>query len=136
MTIEVTGMLHTGYRIGTDGDQVDAIVEFYKKVFQLDIDPNRPHIPTIPGAWVQLPESQIKPQVHLFVADGVSPAARSQQEDPTRTHVALAVKDLSAAKAHLQDLGVEYWEFGGLVGTAQVFFEDPVGNMLELQEEP
>jgi len=54
MTIEVTGMLHTGYRIGTDGDQVDTIVEFYKKVFQLDIDPNRPHIPTIPGAWIQL----------------------------------------------------------------------------------
>ena len=101
MTIEVTGMLHTGYRIGTDGDQVDTIVEFYKNVFQLDIDPNRPHIPTIPGAWVQLPKSQIKPQFHLFVADGVSPAARSQQEDPTRTHVALAVKDLSAAKAHL-----------------------------------
>ena len=83
-----------------------------------------------------MPESQIKPQFHLFVADGVSPAARSQQEDPTRTHVALAVKDLSAAKTHLQDLGVEYWEFGGLVGAAQVFFEDPAGNMLELQETP
>ena len=134
MSIEITGMLHTGYRIGTDGGQVDTIVEFYKKVFQLDIDPNRPHIPTIPGAWIQLPESQVEPQVHLFVADGVSPAARSQKEDPTCTHVAFGVKDLSIANAPLQDLGIEYWEFGGLVGSAQVFLEDPAGNMLELQE--
>ena len=134
MSIEIAGMLHAGYRIGTDGGQVDTIVEFYKKVFQLDIDPNRPHIPTIPGAWIQLPESQIEPQVHLFVANGVSPAARSQKEDPTRTHVAFAVRDLSAAKAHLQGLGVEYWEFEGLVGPDQVFLEDPAGNMLELQE--
>ena len=37
MTIEVTGMLHTGYRIGTDGEQVDTIFEFYRKVFQLDM---------------------------------------------------------------------------------------------------
>ena len=136
MTIEVTGMLHTGYRIGTDGDQVDTIVEFYKNVFQLDIDPNRPHIPTIPGAWVQLPDSSVKPQFHLMVADGVSPAARSARQDPTRTHIALVVKDLLMAKRHLTAVGIDYWVYKGLVGTDsdQVFFEDPAGNLFELQQ--
>ena len=136
MTIEVTGMLHTGYRIGTDGDQVDTNVEFYKNVFQLDIDPNRPHIPTIPGAWVQLPDSSVKPQFHLMVADGVSPAARSARQDPTRTHIALVVKDLLMAKRHLTAVGIDYWVYKGLVGTDsdQVFFEDPAGNLFELQQ--
>ena len=134
MSLEVVGVLHTGYRIGTDEKQVDAIVEFYKKVLGIDIDPSRPHIPTIPGAWIQFPQSMIAPQIHLFIADGMSPSARSQKEDPTRTHVALAVNDLTRAKAHLDALNVEYWEFGGLVGSPQVFLEDPAGNMLELQE--
>ena len=32
---------------------------------------------------------------------------------------------------------VKYWEYGGLVGQAsvQIFFEDPCGNMIELQED-
>ena len=117
-------------------DQVPAIVNFYKSVFDLDVDPNRPTIPTIPGAWVQLPHSTVKPQFHLMVADGVSPAARSARQDPTRTHIALVVKDLVEAKKHLEAVGVDYWVYSGLVGmnSDQVFFEDPTGNLFELQQ--
>ena len=113
-----------------------AIVNFYKSVFNLDIDPSRPTNPTIPGAWVQLPHSTVKPQFHLMVADGVSPAARSARQDPTRTHIALVVKDLVEAKKHLEAVGVDYWVYSGLVGmnSDQVFFEDPTGNLFELQQ--
>ena len=136
MGLEVAGLMHVGYRIGTQADQVPAIVAFYKSVFDLDIDSNRPTIPNIPGAWVQLPDSSVKPQFHLMVADGVSPAARSARQDPTRTHIALVVKDLLMAKRHLTAVGIDYWVYKGLVGTDsdQVFFEDPAGNLFELQQ--
>jgi catechol 2,3-dioxygenase-like lactoylglutathione lyase family enzyme len=136
MGLEVQGLMHVGYRIGAQADQVPAIVAFYKSIFDLDIDPNRPTIPTIPGAWIQLPDSSVKPQFHLMVADGVSPAARSARQDPTRTHIALVVKDLLMAKRHLTAVGIDYWVYKGLVGTDsdQVFFEDPAGNLFELQQ--
>lgn len=136
MGLGVEGLMHVGYRIGAQADRVPAIVAFYKLVFNLDIDPNRPTIPTIPGAWVQLPDSSVKPQFHLMVADGVSPAARSARQDPTRTHIALVVKDLVGAKTHLETVGVDYWVYEGLVGmrSDQVFFEDPTGNLFELQQ--
>ena len=136
MGLDVEGLMHVGYRIGAQADQVPAIVAFYKSVFGLDIDPNRPTIPTIPGAWVQLPDSSVKPQFHLMVADGVSPAARSARQDPTRTHIALVVKDLAGEKTHLEAVGVDYWVYEGLVGmnSDQVFFEDPTGNLFELQQ--
>ena len=137
MGLDVEGLMHVGYRIGAQADQVPAIVAFYKSVFDLDIDPNRPTIPTIPGAWVQLPNSSVKPQFHLMVADGVSPAARSARQDPTRTHIALVVKDLLEAKTSPRSgrgrlLGLQE----GLVGmdSDQVFFEDPTGNLFELQQ--
>ena len=136
MGLDVQGLMHVGYRIGTQADQVPAIVAFYKSIFDLDIDPNRPTISNIPGAWVQLPKSSVKPQFHLIVADGVSPAARSARQDPTRTHIALVVKDLAGAKTHLEAVGVDYWVYEGLVGmnSDQVFFEDPTGNLFELQQ--
>ena len=136
MGLEVKGLMHVGYRIGAQADQVPVIVNFYKSVFDLDVDPNRPTIPTIPGAWVQLPHSTVKPQFHLMVADGVSPAARSARQDPTRTHIALVVKDLVEAKKHLEAVGVDYWVYSGLVGmnSDQVFFEAPTGNLFELQQ--
>lgn len=136
MSLEVVGLMHIGYRIGGHADQVPAIVDFYKSVFGLDIDPNRPTIPKIPGAWIQLPSSNIRPQFHMMVADGVSRAARNARQDPTRTHIALVVQDLLIAKSHLTAMGIDYWVYKGLVGTDsdQVFFEDPAGNLFELQQ--
>ena len=40
MGLEVKGLMHVGYRIGAQADQVPAIVNFYKSVFNLDIDPS------------------------------------------------------------------------------------------------
>ncbi len=138
MTIRVTGLLHTGYRIGPDAERVVEAVAFYREVLGLEIDRLRPHIPTIPGAWMELPARPGGSQIHLFVADGTSPAARDARRDPTRPHVALGVADLEAAMRHLGDKGVDFWVYEGLVGESsnQVFFEDPLGNLIELQQEP
>ena len=69
-------------------------------------------------------------------ADGNSPAARSEVQDPTRPHLAFAVADLEEAKQELERRKIEFWVYGGLVGPAseQVFFEDGCGNMIELQQ--
>ncbi len=138
MSIRVTGLLHTGYRIGPDPDRVTEAVAFYRDILGLEIDPERPHIAGIPGAWMELPARPGGSQIHLFVADGTSPAARDARRDPTRPHIALAVADLEAAMRHLGDRGVDFWVYAGLVGESsnQVFFEDPLGNLIELQQEP
>ncbi len=138
MSIRVTGLLHTGYRIGPDADRVAEAVAFYRDVLGLEIASERPHIPTIPGAWMELPARPGGSQIHLFVADGTSPAARDARRDPTRPHIALGVADLEAAMRHLGDRGVDFWVYEGLVGasSSQVFFEDPLGNLIELQQEP
>ena len=69
-------------------------------------------------------------------AEGQSPVARSDQQDPTRTHIAFAVEDIDEARKTLEQQGVEFWVYEGLVGRSsdQVFFEDPFGNVIELQQ--
>ena len=71
-------------------------------------------------------------------AEGESPVARSSKQDPTRMHIALAVEDIAEARAELTRQGVEFWVYESLVGrnSDQVFFEDPFGNMIELQQQP
>lgn len=138
MSLRVTGFLHSGYRIGGDPERVAEAVAFYREVLGLQIDADRPHIPGIPGAWMELPERSGGSQIHLFVADGTSPVARDARRDPTRPHLALGVADLEAAMGHLSDKGIDFWVYEGLVGVAsnQVFLEDPLGNLIELQQEP
>jgi catechol-2,3-dioxygenase len=52
-------------------------------------------------------------------------------------HIAFAVESIEEARTLLEKKRVKYWEYGGLVGQAsvQIFFEDPCGNMIELQED-
>ena len=55
-------------------------------------------------------------QIHLMGATGVSPVARNAEEDPTRTHVALAVEDIDEARRELEERGVRHWTVRSLVG--------------------
>jgi len=75
-------------------------------------------------------------QIHLMGAEGKSPVARSEKEDPTIPHVALAVEDIQEAKKTLDQEGVWYWAIQGLVGnnSDQVFVRDPFGNVIELHQ--
>ena len=137
MTIKVTAFLHAGVRIGPTEEDAAKAKAFYQGLLGMETDGNRPYIEGIPGFWSNIRgDGDRSQQVHIMGAEGASPVSRSAKEDPTRAHVAFSVEDLDAARAELTATGVEWWEYKALVGTGsdQVFFEDPFGNMIELQQ--
>ena len=138
MPIKVLGLLHSGVRIPPGDDDVTKARAVYGDLLGLEVDGERPHIPEIPGFWVNLHAGDRGQQIHVFGADGQSPRARSATQDPTRPHLAFAVEDIDEAKADLTSRGIEFWIFESLTGAAslQVFFEDGLGNMIELQQPP
>ena len=136
MTIKVVGLMHAGVRIAPERRDVKAALGIWTDLLGLQVDAERPHIAGIPGFWINLAKGDRSQQIHVFGAKGKSPRARSRKEDPTRPHVALAVEDLEAAKRELEQRKIKYWTYESLVGraSAQVFFEDGFGNMIELQQ--
>ena len=138
MPIKVLGLLHAGLRIPPGDDDVTEARTIYGDLLGLEVDDERGHIPGIPGFWVNIHDGDRGQQLHVFGAHGQSPRARSEKQDPTRPHVALAVEDIDEAKAELTTRGIEFWVYEALVGKAsvQVFFEDGFGNMIELQQAP
>lgn len=135
MAIRVLELHHHAVRVPTS--TVDDVKRFYTDVLGLQTDQRRPDIPSIPGAWLYVGEEG-KPtaQIHVMGRDSLPPFAKSEEQDPTRFHVALAVDDIEATRAELDRLGVAHWVIGGLVGpqAIQVFLEDPAGNMIELHQ--
>ena len=129
--------MHIGVRVDPDENSINEANAFYSDVLGLQIDTQRPEIKGIPGFWVNISDGDRTQQVHVMGATGASPVSRSKTEDPTRMHIAFAVENIDAACSLLAKKRVEYWEYGGLVGQAslQIFFEDPCGNMIELQED-
>src|ERR1051325_11787093 len=95
----------------------------------------RPDIPSVPGSWMYVgPKDGPTAQIHIMGADGVSGIAKGPAQDPTKWHVALAVDDVQKAREELDRLGQPYWMAGEAVGTPQIFFNDPAGNMIELHQ--
>ena len=136
MPIKVLELHHHGIRIGTSVEAVEKARQFYTDVLGLEADAGRPQIRGIPGFWLFVGDAQHTAQIHLMGAEGMSPMARSPQEDPTIPHVALAVEDIQEAKRELDQRGIWYWQIQGLVGqySDQVFVQDPFGNVIELHQ--
>jgi len=116
-----------------DVNKADA---FYGDVLGLEKDTGRPTIPGIPGLWMYVGRGEQTTQIHLFGADGQSPAAKSAEKDPTLPHVALAVEDIDEARTELEARGIWHWTIEGLVGdnSDQIFMRDPFGNIIELHQ--
>jgi catechol 2,3-dioxygenase-like lactoylglutathione lyase family enzyme len=133
MPIKVLELHHHGIRIGTSEEAVQQARQFYTEVLGLQADPGRPNIRGIPGFWLYTGDTA---QIHLMGAEGRSPVARSDQEDPTIPHVALAVENIQEAREELDRRGIWYWQISGLVGqySDQVFVRDPFGNVIELHQ--
>jgi catechol 2,3-dioxygenase-like lactoylglutathione lyase family enzyme len=133
MAIEVLEIHHTGVRVDTGAEKLDATMGFYKDVLGLGHDTGRPTIPGIPGAWINVGDVG---QIHLIGGNQPSPVAKGPGEDPTRPHVAFAVRDIVATRKELDSMGVKYWVIEGLVSpnSTQVFMNDPCGNMVELHQ--
>jgi catechol 2,3-dioxygenase-like lactoylglutathione lyase family enzyme len=136
MPIKVLELHHHGIRIGKTAEEVERARQFYNEVLGLPVDTGRPDIPGIPGFWVYVGDDAHTAQIHLMGAVGRSPMARSDIEDPTIPHVALAVEDIQEAQKELDLRGVWYWRIQGLVGqySDQVFVRDPFGNVIELHQ--
>jgi catechol 2,3-dioxygenase-like lactoylglutathione lyase family enzyme len=136
MPIKVLELHHHGIRIGKSDEDVAKARDFYTGVLGLQADRGRPDIPGIPGFWMDVGSGGHSTQLHLMGAEGRSPVARSDIEDPTIPHVALAVEDIKAAKRELDERGVWYWQLQGLVdaNSDQIFVRDPFGNVIELHQ--
>lgn len=136
MAIQVLELHHHGIRIGKSAEDVEKAQQFYSEVLGLQTDTGRPTIPGIPGFWMYVGNDQHSAQIHLMGAEGRSPIARSDVEDPTIPHVALAVADIQEAKRELDQRGVWYWQIQGLVGqnSDQIFVRDPFNNVIELHQ--
>ena len=136
MPIKVLELHHHGIRMGKEDDDVEKARTFYGDVLGLETDSGRPTIPGIPGFWMYVGEGGNTSQIHLMGAVGTSPVARSEREDPTHPHVALAVEDIQEAKRDLDERGIWYWQIEGLVGQGsdQIFVRDPFDNVIELHQ--
>ncbi len=131
MPLGVVEIHHTGIRI--NGDDLDANLAFYQGVLGLQADEKRPTIPGVPGFWINVGEVG---QIHLIGGAQPSPLAKGEGKDPAAPHIALAVRDIAAAKAELDRMGTPYWSLTGINGpqAEQIFLRDPNGNLVELHQ--
>jgi glyoxylase I family protein len=111
------------HSVNVEGD-LDAAEEFYTGVLGLEIEPSRPEIPGVGGRWLRVGDAEI----HLVDAPIADAPIRS-----TDAHVCLAVDDIAAAIASLDEAGIAY-ERAAQGSVVQVFLADPAGNIVELQE--
>jgi catechol 2,3-dioxygenase-like lactoylglutathione lyase family enzyme len=156
--LKIVGFLHHAVQIDGSDEGLAAARRFYGEVLGLPLDGGRPDIPGTPGWWFNIPGPpppspgavDARPpgpppaaldQIHLIGARATDTAERSISAHRAaalgitrRDHIALAVEDLADAKQELERQGVEYHVQTGAVGAEQVFFRDPFGNVIELQE--
>ena len=105
MAINIVEIHHHAIRIDSDQPQLDATRNFYEDVLGMKADQGRPTIPGVPGFWINVGEGS---QIHLIGSAQPSALAKGPGQDPTISHVALAVADIRQTKAELDRLGVKY----------------------------
>jgi catechol 2,3-dioxygenase-like lactoylglutathione lyase family enzyme len=121
--MKVTRFHHVS--VNTNGVALDQMVGFYRDVFGLG-DKSRPHIEGIDGHWHEVGDLEL----HLV---GAPP--RGTAIDPTGNHYCVAVEDLDAAIAELEERGIPYDRAVQGESTVQIWVVDPAGNTIELQQE-
>lgn len=76
-------------------------------------------------------------QLHLAQKDVQAGFKTGQIVNPvSHGHIAYRTDDIDAFKAHLDDLGIAYSDWGdtAVKGWRQVFFYDPDGNVVEVHQ--
>jgi len=111
--LRVTRLNHTSIRIG----DLARSRAFYEGLLGLRLAP-RPDL-GMPGAWYDVGGAQVHLIQQPKTFDGI---------DPTGPHFALEVEDLEAVKRTLDARGVRYLA----LGDAQLWIEDPDGNVVEI----
>ncbi len=133
MPITIVELHHHAVRVAPR--EIDATRRFYTDLLGLEVDPERPEIPGLPGAWLYVGRGPHTAQLHLMGIDDAAAGDRAAI-DPTRPHVAFAVEDIHAAQAELERQGIAHWAIPGAVGpnSEQIFLLDPCGNVIELHQ--
>jgi catechol 2,3-dioxygenase-like lactoylglutathione lyase family enzyme len=121
--VKVTRFQHVS--VNANGTPLEEMVAFYNGVLGLGDKP-RPEIPGVPGHWHVVSDQEL----HLVGAPPTGGAI-----DPTGHHFCLAVDDLDAAVAELEERGIDYLRAIQGAGTVQIWISDPAGNTVELQQE-
>lgn len=121
--MKVTRFHHVS--VNANGASLDAMANFYRDVLGL-ADKPRPDIPGVPGHWHVVGDQEL----HLV---GAPP--QGTPIDSTGHHYCVAVTDLDAAVAELDDRGIDYQRAVQGAGTVQIWISDPAGNTIELQQE-
>lgn len=127
------------HHINLVSDDVPRMDRFYRKVMeQPRADEDLPVLEKTKGyagdvAFVT--DGTI--QTHLAQRDLKAGFATGQIVNPVeRGHIAFRTDDLAAFKAHLEEKGVPYSDWGdrAVAGWHQIFFYDPDGNVIEVHE--
>ena len=121
--MKVTRFHHVS--VNANGTPVSDMVAFYRDVLGLGDTP-RPDIPGVSGHWHAVGDQEL----HL-----VGAPARGNGIDPTGHHYCLAVTDLAGAVAELEERGIAYERAVQGESTIQIWFSDPAGNTIEIQQE-
>ncbi len=119
--MKVTRVLH--HSVNVEG-RLDETVAFYRDLLGLP-DEERPSIPGVGGHWFATGDCQL----HLVDAPAGAGPIR-----PTGHHLCVAVSDLEAAVAELAASGIPCVR-GRQGSTEQVWFPDPAGNTVEIQQD-
>jgi catechol 2,3-dioxygenase-like lactoylglutathione lyase family enzyme len=121
--VKVTRFHHVS--VNTNGTELDEVAAFYRDVLGLG-DKARPDIPGIPGHWHLVGDQEL----HLV---GAPP--QGTPIDSTGHHYCVAVADLDAAVAELEERGIAYQRAVQGESTVQIWIRDPAGNTIELQQD-
>jgi glyoxylase I family protein len=110
------------HHVSLNVTDAEVATRFYVDVLGMTERDDRPDLP-FDGAWLQSGDQQI----HLLEVADFDP--------PKGQHFALRVADLDAARTHLGLHGVKVSEPSELPGVCiQSFFQDPTGNLIELNQ--
>lgn len=125
------GSLHEG--VPCSERNLAACIKFYVEVLGLQLLPRPKALDDLgPGAW--LADAENKVQFHLIAKDDEYRPGPGARLAPAGRHTAWMVKDIDAFRARMRSLGVPYDEVRNLIGSAQVFIQDPEEHTWEFQE--
>ncbi|MEM8537617.1 MAG: VOC family protein [Pseudomonadota bacterium] len=128
------------HHINLSTDKVEEMDTFYREVLGLertteDVPALRMDEDVYAGDVTFLTDGDI--HLHIARKDVEAGFRTGQLVNPVLAgHVAYRVADIEAFKAHLEDAGVVYsnWGDSAVAGWHQVYFYDPEGNVIEVHE--
>ena len=130
----------TLHHINIAGSDVPAMDRFYDEVLCQETIPEMATLPTLDEDAVRVPvafRTDGQTQFHLAQQDlGLAMHHNKAINPLERGHIAFRTDDIAAFKAHLEEKGVPYVDYGTTftVHWHQVFFLDPAGTIIEVHQ--